>query len=194
METLRRLVNRVCQVIIGIVSICGLIVLCGFVDPPVREIEKRVEVQVSRTRPSLESLITTIPGLYGVPVEVVRVILDKESGGRMDAVRYEPGQVERARRVSKSSNPDQIRAYASSWCAMQIMGWWAPIHGLTWKDLLDDEVCIELGVKIFRECLDRHKALSKVDRLFKAYECYNGSQAYAHDAMDRLGKLLISRM
>lgn len=108
----------------------------------------------------------------------------------MNAIRYEPSQMARAQKIT--SNPEQQRQYASSHCALQIMGWWAPKYNLTWSDLYDPETCFEVGMNILANCHERQKG-TKVDKIRGALICYNGSEKYADVVLARIGTLLIER-
>lgn len=136
-------------------------------------------------------LVREVPPKYGIAPEVVAVLLAKESGGSMSAIRFEPHHLKRVARITK--NPDQQRLWASSLCAFQIMGWHMEGIGHP-TDLFDPEVCVEMGSRIFAKCLERHKNKDKYTQLAKAFECYNGDAAYSRDAMRRLGAILINRM
>lgn len=154
-----------------------------------RVVEKLVHVEVEKPQADLKTLIKEIPPKYGIPPLLAAAMVERESGGKMDAIRYEPGQVDRAKKITK--NESQIRMYASSHCALQIMGWHAPRYGLSWSDLYDPETCVEVSMSILKDCMDRHTGKRKVDQIKGALTCYNGSPVYAQAIKDRLSDLLI---
>lgn len=129
----------------------------------------------------------------GISPVVASIILEKESGNQgMSAIRFEAHHMSRARKITK--NPEQQRMYASSHCALQIMGWHAPSYGLTWSDLYSPEVCVEVGLDIFKKCMERHANKGKADQIWSAAKCYNGADSYANDFVRRLGNKLIEEM
>lgn len=153
-------------------------------------IVRRVEVE-KKAKP-LEVLITEIPPKYAIDPLVIAAIVRQESGGRLDAVRFEPGQMDRARRVTGKKSEQQLRPYASSHGPLQIMGWWAPEFGLSsWTEFYDAETSVEVGSAILRRCLDKSKATTKYGKYRDGLKCWNGSEQYADTVLSSLGKLLI---
>lgn len=140
---------------------------------------------------NFEELIQSVPPKYGVPPVLAEAIVEQESNGRRDAVRFEPGQMGRARKCSK--DPAQQRMFASSHCAFQIMGWHAPRYGITWSDLYDPETCVEVAMAILKDCLDKHEGKPTVEQFHGALACYNGSTTYADHVLNRLGRKLIAK-
>ena len=110
-----------------------------------REIEKIVEIPAREK--AFNEYLEESAKAYGVPISVARAMVQQESGGKMASIRYEPGQVERAKKITKASG-DQLRMYASSHCSLQIMAWHAPTYGLTWADLYHPQNCAEVGMHI----------------------------------------------
>lgn len=145
---------------------------------------------------SVRELSFEIAPKYGIPLEVVQVILDKESSGghKLDVVRFEPGQIDRARKIAKTTNPDQLRAYASSHCPWQVMGWHMPLVGMSWADLYNAETCVEMGSKILANCYSQAPDKGSYQKTYQAFKCYNGSDAYARDAMQRLSLIAIEKL
>lgn len=186
----------------GLVSIG---VLLGFTCPD-RVIkpflpERIIIREIPEKEETFDELVKEIPETYGIPSEVVQTVLVKESGGRAGAKRYEPGHLERfGKKIS--SDPETAREYASSHCEFQVMGWHLKFGANgqrenrgDWYDLYDPETCVREFARIWIECEKRWKdAPDKVTRYQKAFECYNGSEKYAHDAMNRLARLAIERL
>jgi len=142
--------------------------------------------------PTFDELITRIPPMHGVPQEVVQVLLDKESGGQMDAIRYEPHHMKRVAKYS--GNEHQRRMYASSHCAFQVMGWHMPARNMSWADLYKPRVCIETAMEVWSSCIKRHAGKPAYDMYEYAARCYNGSQAYGKDFVYRLSRLAVAKL
>jgi len=153
---------------------------------------ERVKVEVPKGEEKIEDLINEIPSSYGVSKIVVQSIITRESGGDSKAIRFEAHHMSRASKFSK--NPDQQRMYASSHGLMQVMAWHMPPLGLSWTDLYDKRTNIEVGTKILRNCLDKHKNKSKYQQYYGALTCYNGSEKYAQEVMSEIGKALINEV
>lgn len=156
----------------------------------VRIIEKPVPVHVPAK--SLKEIIEEIPPKYGIPPLLAAAIVHQESGGNTDAVRFEPGQVARAKRVAPRASEHEIRMLASSLGAFQVMAWHAPTFGLRWSELLDPETNAEVAMAILRSCLDRHtNKKTKYEQVRGGLACYNGSERYADAVLARLGRILV---
>lgn len=185
---------RVTAVAVGTAFGLGLTTAYGFIEPAVRYVRVPVEVMVDK-KPDVQQLLREIPERYGVPGIVVAVLLEKESNGKMNAIRFEEHYMRRKDVQSASANPEQRRMLSSSHCALQVMGINAVARGYSWSDLYDPEICVEVSMAIFADCMERHvKAGSKYDQLKRAFECYNGSEHYAHDAMNKLSRLAVEKL
>jgi len=163
----------------------------GALRPPVKFVDREVKVEVERAARPLKELLNTIPPQYGISPLLMAAIIERESGGKTNAIRFEPGQMGRASKLSR--NVDEQRMYASSHGLAQVMGWWAPEFQMTWAQLYDPETNITTASKILKRCFDRTKAKSKVDQIRDAASCYNGSTIYGEAIVNRLGELLIER-
>jgi soluble lytic murein transglycosylase-like protein len=153
--------------------------------------ERVVEVPIDRPVSDIRELIQTIPPRYGVSPLLAAAIVERESGGKKDAIRFEQSQMARAKKIT--NDPEQQRMYASSHCAFQVMGWHAPRFGLSWADLYAPDTCAEVAMTILKDCLDKHQGREKVAQIVAALECYNGSREYAQAVRQRLGDLLIEQ-
>lgn len=151
----------------------------------------RIEVPVEKPEPSIKELINEIPPRYGVSPILMAAIVERESGTRKDAIRFEPSQMERARKITK--DPEQQRMYASSHGITQVMGWHAPRFGISWADLYRPETSVEVGSAILRDCMEKHKTEAKFDRIYHSLACYNGSEEYARAVIARLSRVLIEK-
>lgn len=177
---------------IGAVSLLGANWISERLEP--RIVERLVHVEVEAPKPDLKTLIKEVPPKYDISPLLAAAIVERESNGKMDAVRFEPSQVARARKVAGTKNEDQIHQYASSHCAMQIMGWHAPKFGLSWADLYEPRTCVEVSMSILKDCMDRNAGKPRFDQIHSALACYNGSEVYADAIEKRLGRLLIEQM
>jgi hypothetical protein len=153
-----------------------------------REIEKIVEVREKER--SFSEYLEESAKAYGVPLTVAHAMVHQESGGKMASIRHEPGQMERAKKVTRFSG-ENLRQASSSHCALQIMGYNAHTLGLSWADLYNPQTCAEVGMAIMGKCIERHKAKSPLAKMTGALTCYNGSEAYAHAILNRLGRALL---
>lgn len=187
MKRLIRAIKTITLSLFAIALLVGMGVGYGRINPHViREV-----VEVPRQERDLKTLIKEVPPQYGVPPLLAAAIVQKESGGRRDAIRFEPGQMERAKKVVGNVSQDQLRQYASSHCAFQVMGYHAPKYGLSWADLYNPETCAEVAMTILSDCIKRHASKDKFEKFRHALGCYNGSMAYADDVMGKLGEMLI---
>jgi hypothetical protein len=161
----------------------------GYQELKPRPIEQ-VVIEVPEAQRNFNEYLRESARAYGIPESIAVAMMQQESGGKKNAIRFEPGQMERARAISKASG-DQLRMYSSSHCQMQIMGWHAPKYGLAWSDLYDSKTCAELGMKIMGDCVSRHKGKKPLDKVKGALTCYNGSEEYAKAILNRIGQKLL---
>lgn len=169
------------------VAFLALSFATGFVQVPERIVH--VPVEVERPQPKLEDLIQEIAPKYGINPIVIEAMVQRESGGKKNAIRFEPGQMGRAQRISK--DPQQQRMLASSHGPLQIMGWWAPEFGIEWSDLYDLRTNVEVSCAILKKGEERHSTKPKLQRLRGALAAYNGSTEYADAVMRTIGERLI---
>lgn len=163
----------------------------GALRPPVKFVDREVKVEVERAARPLKELLNTIPPQYGISPLLMAAIVERESGGRANAIRFEPGQMSRAAKFTR--NPDEQRMYASSHGLAQVMGWWSPEFNLTWAQLYDPETNITVASQILKRCMEKSKAKTKVEQIRGAASCFNGSTVYGDAIVNRLGELLIER-
>lgn len=159
-----------------------------FTPPEIRE--REVIVETPEKERDFSEHLTEAARAYGVPLLVARAMVNQESGGKMSAIRYEPGQVEIAKKISKASG-DQLRQYASSHCALQVMGYNTKRFNLTWSDLYNPRTCAEVGMAMMRDCMDRQKGGNALKRTFGALKCYNGGEEYARSILNKIGEQLL---
>lgn len=100
-----------------------------------------------------ERLICKHSHHFGIPNELLRAIIQVESGGDTWAIRYEPGYrwlYNEARPPRGVSGPTEREAQKTSWGLMQVMGAVAREHGFDGRflsKLCDPSVGIEYGCK-----------------------------------------------
>lgn len=165
-------------------------VITGFAANKVKP--REIVVEVPEKEREFSDYLKDSARAYGVPETVAFAMVWQESRGRMDSIRYEPGQVERAKKLTKASG-ENLRMYASSHCSLQILGWHTPNLGLTWSDLYDPRTCAEVGMKIMGQCMNRHREKDPLNRTHQALKCYNGSDEYARNILNRLGQKLLEQ-
>ena len=153
-------------------------------------VEKEVFVQAEKT--NIEKELNYWSNELSIPSSLVSVILEKESGGKMNSIRFESHYMNRAGKLT--NNKDEQRMYASSHCAMQVMGTLAHSYGYKWSDLYDPAVCAEVSLKYLKKCLSKHSGAGKYQQIKNAYKCYNGGDAYANDAIERLSKAVFEKV
>lgn len=171
--------------VMGLVA-AGINSIGQWIEPQI--IERVVEKE--REKKELMELVQTIPPKYQINPILVATIIMRESGGKRDAVRYEPGQLAKAQKLTK--NESEARQLASSHGLMQVMGWWSKEFQISWADLYDEEQNIEVGSAILKKCMDRHVGKEKIKQIHGALTCYNGSEVYANAVLKDLGETLIA--
>ena len=184
-----RIVHALCVFIVLGFALTGAAYVGGIVPERIKEVEVEKLILIERTSPTLRELLETIPPDYDVPVMVAFAVANQESGGRMDAIRFEPGQMSRAAKFTR--DPEKQKMLSSSHCALQVMGYNAARLGISWSDLYVPETCVKTAMVILKECLDRHKGKPKYEQLYGALTCYNGSEKYAQAILSRIGRALI---
>ena len=156
---------------------------------PERVIEK--EVTVDKQERSVEELVQEIPPKYGISPLLMAAIIDRESGGKKDAIRYEPAQMAKARKLTK--NDSTAMALASSHGLAQVMGYWAKDYGISWTDLYNPETNIEVACAILKKGIDRHGGKGKYEAIRAGLAEYNGSYTYADEILSYVGHRLIEK-
>lgn len=191
-RSLFKLLFTLSLLVLTAASITGAAYFGGLLPERVHEVEKLVHVE--RPQPTLDELLEIVPPQYGVAPLLARAIINRESGGRMDAVRFEPTHWDRALKAAPKGTPrDTVRLYASSICALQVMGWHAPRFGFSPVDLFNPQNCFDAGMAILKDCMDRHSGKTRAAQIRSALTCYNGSTEYADEVMQTLGQMLIDR-
>lgn len=192
MEALKKLVRTLYRT--AIITLVGFACLgAAYIAdclPKAVELREKV-VHVPEPDLSVDELIEEIAPGYGIKPIVLRAIVERESGGKKNAIRFEPGQMARAAKLT--SNAEQQRMLASSHGVAQIMGWWSPHFNIEWSDLYDARTNLEIACAILKKGLDRRRGLPRAAALRGALEEYNGSKAYADAIMRQLGDALIER-
>lgn len=173
------------SVVFGSIAFTASWVYAGW-NPPV--VEKIVEVHPEQIK--LGDLIANTSEEYGLDPLLLRAIIRAESGGRTNAVRFEPAHMSRKDVKKLGRNDSERQMYASSFGLMQIMGWHAPSYGLEWNDLLEPSTNLKVGADILRQCLDRQQNKSHIERLRAGLRCYNGGETYADLILANMGAII----
>lgn len=136
-----------------------------------------------------------------IPHVVVDAIWRQESGGKdtMMVAKFEPHHLKRY--GYKISNNEEIaRAYSTSWCPLQVMGWHLKFSpdGKRWNrgefyDLMKPEKCAEEGLRVLNDCRVKNTQHNKTD-WEKTAECYNGSAVYAKNFKQRVMSELFNNL
>lgn len=143
-----------------------------------------------------EAIRDTAPA-YGVPLEIAFAVKEKESAGRHGVQRFEPGQMDRARRVAPRKDLATVKKYATSRCELQIMGYNAAAYGYDPDELEDPRVCAEIAMAMLAKCRERAVKKEGVRETWRQWHragvCYNGSVEYADDMMKKAGRIALER-
>jgi len=156
-------------------------------------------IKAVKNKMTLEEAVKKIPPKYGVDQQTVAVLLKKESGGNMQAERFEPHKLKDAKKYS--SCPKEQKKFASSHCALQVFGLEAARRNIHWSELKDPEACIELGMAVWLEkellCKKKLKNPTKYELLRCTAKRYNGAgpkaEQYAETFMEEYAKLTINK-
>ena len=164
-----------------------------WIDPPKQVVRELIEVPVRSDERPIADIIREKAKQYGLSEWLLMAVARHESGLAMDAIRFEPSQMERARKAAKElgiQRPDEVRMLSSSVGVMQVMAWHAPALGLSsWRDLLDPERNIDAGARILAACKEKKKTIEG------ALGCYNGdAKRYPSLVMAELGRMMVEEM
>lgn len=132
---------------------------------------------------------------YGVAPEILTVLGHKEMDAhKLNSAKHEAHHLKR-KDVQKCAkgNPTQAYEYATSHGPFQVMGWHFCNRGLPWTAAYNPEVSVAVAMDVWLDCEDRHKGQSRYKQLYNAFLCYNGSEDYAKDAMDKLTQEVFER-
>lgn len=127
---------------------------------------------------------------------LLQSIIDVESGGKNDAIRFEPAVYGRINRRGS----DEERMLASSHGLMQVMGYHAEkTCGLkSWAELYNPTINIRCGARILLSSLQSSaRGESRASNLRTALVRYNGvgeqAEKYAGKVMERIAELIINQ-
>lgn len=120
---------------------------------------------------SIPELISLTARTYALDPALVRAVIEQESGGQADAVRFEGHLYEKLR--NKERNDSRRMQLASSHGLMQVLGIEAQRRGVSFGALYDPETNIEVGTAILASCIEKSGATSKLERLKQGLSCYN---------------------
>jgi soluble lytic murein transglycosylase-like protein len=115
----------------------------------------------------------------GLDPAVVCAVVEHESSGNPDAIRFEPQFFRRVRLAHPEISPDEAFLRSVSWGLMQVLGETAVVYGGLLKqkrryvDLLDPDFNLAVGTKYLKYLLDAKGSI------FDALATYNGSVDYA---------------
>lgn len=159
-------------------------------QPDVRFVEK--EVFVPTPKKTLDEIIAHAAETADIPEVLIRAIIDQESNWDASAIKHESHYLPRVPR--RITHPDKRRAWASSIGLMQVMATHlldkAPGHDYT--ALYDPEFNIAMGVRVLKDCLNRHANKALNDRFRLALVCYNGSDRYAAEVLQRVAVVALA--
>ena len=154
------------------------------------------QVLVSSESAPTKDLIQLVAAENHINPVVIEAIIDIESEGKSDAIRFEPVVFSRINRRGS----DEERMLASSHGLMQVMGYHAArTCGLkSWAELYEPIKNLRCGTTIIQGAL-RSSASGKsgTPNLREALVRYNGigerAELYANKVMERIGEILINK-
>lgn len=175
-------------------GVVGSLRLAG-VSIPTKIVKEQVEVPVEVVLPekSFEEELTEQRKSFGIPAIFIEALLDKECQSRsMRCVKSEAHNSRQLAIARKfSSNAEEQRMIASSYCPFQVMGYNAYAYDRDWTDLLTPKDCVFVGLSLFKDCWERsakHKDAN--ERVARTGACYNGSgemaERYGRDFLQRV--------
>lgn len=144
-----------------------------------RAIEGRtVRISPAPLPPTVDQLVREIAPKYGVPISLLRALVEQESRGNPTARREERHHMKYARRYSK--DPETQRELASSHGLCQIMGWVAfDEYNTTPRELRDPRINLEVCSAKLRKLYDqakKNKAFKSTgERWAVAVDRFNGA-------------------
>lgn len=145
----------------------------------------------------LNALVSKYSAKHGVSPLVTWAIIDKESEGYMERVRYEESWKKQYAKAWKREpwmlNEEEYNLLFSSFGLMQV-GYglhkeFCELNSVV--ELFDPEVNLDCGLKKISACLDSRQNVKSIKERFRlCFRDYNGSgpraEAYAQDVMQRL--------
>jgi soluble lytic murein transglycosylase-like protein len=164
--------------------------ISGFIQPQIEYIDRPVPV---RAQPrAVHEIIAAASQRSGVPAILIRAIIEQESAGDTTAVKFEPHHLSRV--PARIGHPDKRRMYASSIGLMQVMAWhlFTLLPDRDYTALFDPEVNIAVGTRILSDCMKRHSGKPPTQQYRLALTCYNGSDIYAEEVLERVGVLALT--
>lgn len=173
-----------------ILAIAIITPFSGFIQPHIEYIDRPVPV---RAQPrAVHEIIASASQRSGVPSILIKAIIEQESAGDATAVKFEPHHLSRV--PARISHPDKRRMYASSIGLMQVMAWhiFTLLPDRDYTALFDPEVNIAVGTRILSDCLKRHSGKPPTQQYRAALICYNGSDVYAEEVLERVGLLALT--
>lgn len=141
--------------------------------------------QLPKPTMTTEDLIIEISDFHKLDYTLIKAIVRVESGGIVTATRFEPAVYQR----TAAKDDFERRAMATSHGLMQVMGFNAKSCGLEWFELYDARNNLTCGMKILKDCLNRHK-----NDVTKALGCYNGNlEVYPNKVKVALADIILKR-
>lgn len=184
--------------------VTGMIVGVGaplskIIQPEILYVDRPVTVEVQAQPEDYAELIKEVAPKYGIPIEVVAVLLKQEDTNQKYDYAFEPSQMSKAREeirrrglTGMAANESQQRLYASSFCPLQVMGYNTAKedHPL---DLLKPRTCVETAMRVMANCLARWKDKPARAKYYQGFLCYNGGESYANRAITLLDNYVYER-
>lgn len=165
----------------------GAVVLGSTIEKPAdAAIEPTIHLLI-KNRPipiiveSRDHMRDQIARAYGIDPIEFKAMEVVESAGRNSATRFEPGQMNRARRLAPRASMAELRYLATSHCSMQVMGWHEIERGLKRGALKDQRTCYEVAAHVRAKCEEKRPG--------RGTACYNGSEKYAVLVRSEMKKL-----
>ncbi len=134
-----------------------------------------IEVEIDPSKKDVGEIVDRIAKRSGIPADLIAAIIDVESGGKYDRIRFEPHLLPHFEQTRGMTQMEH-QMLASSIGLMQVV---YGIHKRTcnlssFRELLDPETNIVCGITVLRKCLEKQRGESQGRRLRAALGCYNG--------------------
>lgn len=176
--------------LLTILAIALITPFSGFIAPHIEYVDRPVPVRMAPR--AVGEIIASASHKSGVPSILIRAIIEQESAGDTTAVKFEPHHLNRV--PARITHPDKRRMYASSIGLMQVMAWhlFTLLPDRDYTALYDPEINIAVGTRILSDCMKRHAGKPPTQQYRSALVCYNGSDVYAEEVLERVGLIALT--
>lgn len=144
-------------------------------------------VEVSPREKPLNEMIQLAAHSYGLDWKLLDALVEQESGYQADAVRFESHLYERL----NEKNASKRMQLASSHGLTQVLGIEAKRRGVSFAELYNPEVSLEVGANMLADCIERSKATKRMDKIKEGLSCYNSGKHRSTQGQEYAQKVLL---